>query len=238
MTFEIQIPSWVAILIALIPAFAIFVYIAKAKGSMWLAFILGGAGWFIALLLRILPLQLPLLIYGQDFASSLIYFGYASLLAGIFEEGIRYICISKVSVTRENHKHILSFGLGWGFLEAVIIYALNVLAIIFLMPESTFMDLLPGAIERNIAILLHVALSFLVLCALNMIRFLILAIGIHTSVNLITVSIYHTLIKEVWLVEGFLFFITIAVTLFTYLIVKKYSPIKPKKSKHKSSIEF
>lgn len=200
------------------------VYIARAKWSMWLAFILGGAGWFSALLLRVLPLQLPLLIYGQDFASNMIYFGYASLLAGIFEEGIRYICIKNASFAREDNKHVLSFGLGWGFLEAVLIYALNVLVILFLIPESTFMDLLPGAIERNIAILLHIALSFLVLCALNMIRFLILAIGIHTVVDMIAVSIYNfVFVKEVWLVEGFLFIMVVIIALFTYFIVRRYS---------------
>ncbi len=229
MAFELQIPSWIAILIALVPAFAVFVYFAKTKGSMWLAFVLGGAGWFGALLLRVLPLQLPLLIYGQDFASSLIYFGYASFLAGLFEEGIRYICISKASFAREDHKHVLSLGLGWGFLEAVLIYALNVLAILFLMPEHTFMNLLPGAIERNTTILLHIALSFLVLCALNMRRFLILAIGIHAAVDIIALWIYHyVFVGEVWLVEGILFAMTIIVALFAYLIAKRYSPIKPK----------
>ncbi|MCP8308644.1 MAG: YhfC family intramembrane metalloprotease [archaeon] len=142
MAFDLQIPNWFAILIALIPAFALFIYFSRAKGSMWLAFILGGAGWFGALLLRLLPLQLPLVIYGQDFASNLVYFGYASLLAGLFEEGIRYICIKKASFTREDHRHVLSFGLGWGFLEAVLIYALSVLAILIFMPELTFMELL------------------------------------------------------------------------------------------------
>jgi uncharacterized membrane protein YhfC len=226
LAFELQIPSWVAIPIALIPAFAVILYFARAKGSMWLAFIVGGAGWFGALLLRVLPLQLPLLIYGQDFASSLIYFGYASLLAGLFEEGIRYICIIKASFVREDYKHVLSLGLGWGFLEAVLIYVLNVLIILFLMPEYTFMDLLPGAIERNIAILLHVALTFLVLCALNTKTFLILAIGIHSAVDMITLWIYHYVFREVWLAEGILFAMVLIITLSIYLIVRRYSPIK------------
>ncbi|NWG09933.1 MAG: hypothetical protein HXX80_06505 [Nitrososphaerales archaeon] len=50
MASDLQIPNWVAILIALIPAFAVFIYFGRAKGSMWLAFILGGAGaWRLAL---------------------------------------------------------------------------------------------------------------------------------------------------------------------------------------------
>ncbi|MCP8315852.1 MAG: YhfC family intramembrane metalloprotease [archaeon] len=227
MAFDLQIPNWVAILIALVPAFAVFIYFSRAKGSMWLAFIVGGVGWLGALLLRLLPLQLPLVIYGQDFASSLVYFGYASLLAGLFEEGIRYICIKKASFTREDHRHVLSFGLGWGFLEAVLMYALSVLVILVLMPELTFMELLPGAIERNTAVLLHSAMSFLVLCALSMKRFLILAIGLHAIVDMIAVSIYYyVFIGEVWLVEGILFAMTLLVAVFTYLIVKRYSPIR------------
>ncbi|MCP8308556.1 MAG: YhfC family intramembrane metalloprotease [archaeon] len=227
MAFDLQIPNWVAILIALVPAFAVFIYFSRAKGSMWLAFIVGGVGWLGALLLRLLPLQLPLVIYGQDFASSLVYFGYASLLAGLFEEGIRYICIKKASFTREDHRHVLSFGLGWGFLEAVLMYALSVLVVLVLMPELTFMEFLPGAIERNTAVLLHSAMSFLVLCALSMKRFLILAIGLHAIVDMIAVSIYYyVFIGEVWLVEGILFAMTLLVAVFTYLIVKRYSPIR------------
>ena len=227
LVFDLQIPNWVAILIAIVPAFAVFIYFARVKGSMWLAFILGGASWLGALLLRILPLQLPLVIYGQDFASNLVYFGYASLLAGLFEEGIRYICIKKASFTREDHSHVLSFGLGWGFLEAVLIYALSALAFLVFMPELTFMDLLPGAIERNVAVLLHSALSFLVLCALKMKRFLALAIGLHALVDMVTVSIYYyVFIGEVWLVEGILFAMTLLIAIFTYLIVKRYPPIR------------
>ncbi|MCP8314758.1 MAG: YhfC family intramembrane metalloprotease, partial [archaeon] len=153
--------------------------------------------------------------------------GYASLLAGLFEEGIRYICIKKASFTREDHRHVLSFGLGWGFLEAVLMYALSVLVVLVLMPELTFMEFLPGAIERNTAVLLHSAMSFLVLCALSMKRFLILAIGLHAIVDMIAVSIYYyVFIGEVWLVEGILFAMTLLVAVFTYLIVKRYSPIR------------
>jgi uncharacterized membrane protein YhfC len=194
---------------------------------MWLAFILGGAGWLGALLLRLLPLQLPLVIYGKDFASNLVYFGYASLLAGLFEEGIRYICIKKASFAREDHRHVLSFGLGWGLLEAVLIYALSVLVTLVLVPELTFMELLPGAIERNTAVLLHSALSFLVLCALNIRRFLILAIGLHAVLDMIGVSIYYyVFVGVVWFVEGILFVMTLLVAVFAYLIVSRYSPIR------------
>jgi len=217
----------VAILIAIVPAFALFIYFARTKGSMWLAFILGGAGWLGALLLRLLPVQFPLVIYGQGFASNLLYFGYTSLLAGLFEEGIRYICIKKASFTREDHSHVLSFGLGWGFLEAVFIYVLNVLIILVLMPELTFMELLPGAIERNVAVLLHSALSFLVLCALKIKRFLVLAVGLHAVVDMIAMSIYYyVFIGEVWLVEGILFAMVLLIAIFTYPIVKRYSPIR------------
>ena len=216
-----------AILIAIVPAFALFIYFARTKGSMWLAFILGGAGWLGALLLRLLPVQFPLVIYGQGFASNLLYFGYTSLLAGLFEEGIRYICIKKASFTREDHSHVLSFGLGWGFLEAVFIYVLNVLIILVLMPELTFMELLPGAIERNVAVLLHSALSFLVLCALKIKRFLVLAVGLHAVVDMIAMSIYYyVFIGEVWLVEGILFAMVLLIAIFTYPIVKRYSPIR------------
>jgi len=58
-------------------------------------------------------------------------------------------------------------------------------------------------------------------------RFLILAIGLHAAVDMIAVSIYYyVFIGDVWLVEGILFAMTLLVAIFTYLIVKRYSPIR------------
>jgi len=46
-------------------------------------------------------------------------------------------------------------------------------------------------------------------------------------VDMIAVSIYYyVFIGEVWLVEGILFAMTLLVAVFTYLIVKRYSPIR------------
>ncbi len=39
---------WGGILIALVPAFGLFVYLARGKGSMWLVFAIGAVGWIIA----------------------------------------------------------------------------------------------------------------------------------------------------------------------------------------------
>jgi len=72
----------IAILIALAPSFLLCVYFAKKRG-MWLAFVLGGLGWVAALLLRLLPLQIPPSVYGPVVVSNITYLAYSALLADI-----------------------------------------------------------------------------------------------------------------------------------------------------------
>lgn len=157
---------WVGILIALVPAFALFVYIARGKKSMWLIFAIGAVGWTVALV------RAPILDgLGEVFlrnwirsagalAAPYIATGVNALFAGLFEEGIRYGLVKKVQRTRADSKHVLSFGLGWGFGEALLIYALAIVSAVYLQGRSIpFPSLLLGALERNITIALHVGLT-------------------------------------------------------------------------------
>ncbi|MCD6163946.1 MAG: YhfC family intramembrane metalloprotease [Candidatus Odinarchaeota archaeon] len=182
--------------IALTPILSVFIYKAGFKANLWLVFLLGGTIWFLALIART-----PLLLLHSIFPSDTIYFAYASILAGVFEESFRYFSMKKWEKFRESKTHILSMGLGWGFLEALIIYVFSIILIaVFLdlgtpiseLPSYTspfdfFVSGLAGAFERWVATLLHVSLTFLVFQALKKRTYLYLAITIHTVVDFVAV---------------------------------------------------
>jgi uncharacterized membrane protein YhfC len=184
MSFFLILVAIVGSLIAILPAFLIFLYLARFKGSMWLSAILGGIFWLLALLART-PILLVLDFWGLTitpplyviYTITMIFMG--AFLAGLFEEGIKYGTLRKFPQWVKTTKHALCFGLGWGLCEALLVYVLTVLAygvfydllIAILPPGSlppeavlTFSFML-GAVERNIAILFHVSATIIVALA-------------------------------------------------------------------------
>ena len=69
----------------------------------------------------------------------------------------------------------------------------------------TFLDILPGAVERNIAIIAHISLTFIVLKSVqsrksNRKKFLVLAMFFHFLLNVVAVySLYLT--QNAWISE-------------------------------------
>ncbi|MFX1318743.1 MAG: YhfC family glutamic-type intramembrane protease [Promethearchaeota archaeon] len=175
-------------LIAILPAFLIFLYVARFKGSMWISALLGGVFWFLALLARepiLIILQLGLLPLLSSFYVVLIVilFFLGALMAGLFEEGIKYGFLRKYPAFVKTVKHALCFGLGWGLSEAILLYVVTVLTYGFLyewlativtLPSESQMifSFILGAFERNTAIVLHVSATILVALAVWHKRFL------------------------------------------------------------------
>lgn len=207
MSLTLALVAVVGTLIAILPAFLIFLYIARFKGSMWLSALLGGIFWFVALLART-PILLALEFWGLTISPAFyavyiaIVIFLASLLAGLFEEGIKYGFLYRAPKFIETVKHALCFGLGWGLSEAILIYAVDVLTIGFLYdwlitiiplpPESVlFFNFMLGAFERNSAILFHVSATIFVALAVWHRRFLFagLAILAHFLSNYIPITL-------------------------------------------------
>jgi uncharacterized membrane protein YhfC len=181
MTLVLILAAVAGSLIAILPAFLIFLYIARFKGSMWLSAILGGVFWLLALLART-PILVALEFWGLTitpafyvvYVTIMIFLG--AFMAGLFEEGIKYGFLKKVPRFIDTVKHALSFGLGWGLCEALLLYVLTVLlygflydwliTIITLPPEPVLiLNFIAGAVERNIAILFHVSATIIVALA-------------------------------------------------------------------------
>ncbi len=189
------------IMIAALPATAAAAAFAGRSRAGWICVGIGAMGWLVALLLRWVPLQLPL--YADSFlGGSVIYFAYAAILAGIFEEGIRYILIRKVKLLRTVRRTIC-MGIGWGLLEAVLLYVVNLVAAAYLLGyEAGFLDLLPGAVERNIAIVFHTALALIVFKALESKEYLLVAIALHAVLDFLGVVSLYVFRLTIWQVEG------------------------------------
>jgi uncharacterized membrane protein YhfC len=130
----------------------------------------------------------------------LIFLG--ALLAGLFEEGIKFVFVRKYPSYIKTVKHALCFGLGWGICEALLLYVLTVLTygflyewlitIVTLPPESyLYYSFTLGAFERNIAIVFHVSATILVALAVWHSRFLfaLLAILAHFLFDFIPIML-------------------------------------------------
>ncbi len=131
-------------------------------------------------------------------AAPYVAIGVNSLFAGLFEEGIRYGLVKKIRRTRVDFRHVLSFGLGWGFGEAVLMYAIAIVSATYF--QELFIPLssvLLGALERTITMVIHVGLTFLIFRAMTAPRVLFVAIGAHFVVNFLGVSLYF-LTGNVW----------------------------------------
>lgn len=182
----------IPVIIALAPALIALAKVAGAKGGAWIIAVLGGGGWFLALILRIpilMAVHLQEAIYGY----------FASLMAGLFEETTRFLLLRIDLVRSSSIKGSIALGLGWGLVEALLVYAIPVCLIASLY-QYNWVDLLPGALERNSAILIHLSLTLLLSRNPWSLKLLTASILIHSAANSIAM-IALDLLTNAWLVE-------------------------------------
>jgi uncharacterized membrane protein YhfC len=221
MPYELVLLSAVAgLVIALVPTLAFLIYFARRSGKLWTVAVLGGAFWLLALLARlpiVLPLQLlPYLLpawwlslspLSQALVVAAILF-VSSLCAGLFEEGFRYLLMRLSPNFIKTPRHVLSLGLGWGFMEAFLLAGLSYIAIIALLPFlapllgpelEVATGLLAGGVERNSAIVVHVSLSVFVAMALWYAerKWLWSAMLLHFAFNFIVVCALYGLVYPI-----------------------------------------
>jgi hypothetical protein len=135
--------------------------------------------------------------------------------------------VQKIKLLRFDYKHIISFGLGWGFIEALLLYAISIIySVYFIGSEILFLDALPGAIERNSAIIFHIAASFISYKALISsvpfrIGFISIGIILHTTINYFASFLIYVLNYSIWSIEIALFAFSILILIFGYSIAQK-----------------
>lgn len=194
------------IAVAIGPSLLLLTYLAKLRRYYWVDAAIGGGGWLLAYLIR-----LPLVALASGVSDVWARIFILALMAGVFEESIRYV-LMRARLKERLHPHSAAvFGLGWGLVEAFIIYCANI-PIALAVASVGWENFLPGAVERDIAILFHVTAAYLI--AVSIVRrnyaYLCLAIILHTIVNVVGVAFLIAL-KNPWLTEGILALVVSAV---------------------------
>ncbi len=199
----------IPILVSVLPGLVALIVISRPNRSYWLMALIGGAGWLIALIARE---PILLLLGSLDLYPRICL---AAFMAGVFEEITRYLILKRFVSKNTDLYGALSIGLGWGLTEALLLYAIQV-PLAATIYGYNWTDFLPGAIERNSAILFHLGMTILIM--LGIIGFISvkvavpLAIGLHTLLDIIA-GITAIEIGNVWIVEGIIALIALVVVL-------------------------
>ncbi|WP_297992232.1 YhfC family intramembrane metalloprotease [Anoxybacillus sp.] len=178
------------------------------------------------------------------------FVAYGALTAGVFEEMGRYVGFRFMLKNNRTYGDGLSFGLGHGGMEAVLIggvSAINMMVISHLVQTGQFEQIassLPatqvemlktmlnqpdwmyvlGGIERTFAIAIHVALSLLVLYGVRkgQFRYIIYAILAHAFIDVAPALYQVKIISNVWVIETIFVFFAIASLVFIRRIAEKF----------------
>ncbi len=191
----------IPIAVSLAPGLAVLVRTAGRSRGAWVAAMLGGGGWLVALALR-MPLLMSVRLQWVAYAV------FASVAAGLFEEVTRALMLRAGFAREELPRRPIALGLGWGLAEALIVYALPVGLYAGALGYG-WIDLMPGALERNAAIAVHLSLTLLLSENPRSLGLLAAAVALHSAVNLAAVASLR-LLENVWLVELVIAVIAIA----------------------------
>ena len=193
---------------------------------LWIL-IIGAAGWIIALLLRIMPLNLINASLNEGLLRGFI----GASFAGIFEEILRFVLILMFKPIQKDRKRgPLTLGLGWTTAEIGYLF-------FFVVVPGITNDLLPWSvaslfvIERLIVSFFHIVMSFIVFSAIYEKwpwKFgLYLAIILHFALDFLIPLWYYVFFPDLlvtniilfyWSLELAFLFFTVIIVLFTIFI--------------------
>lgn len=210
---------WLAVIIALVPSLTLFIFTTRKKKFMCLAFTLGSLGWIVSFYAR-LPV---LLILPRIVGSRILFFAITALLAGVFEEGLKFGFVKKIKYLRVDWKQVFSFGLGWGIIEAIIVITTSILAAFCIQGYGFSSNLLVSSVERNFMILFHVAMTFIIYKAVtsSKLSLVLIAVTIHATVDFISMMLHQVLRLPSWHVEGIILSMATFSAIYAYIIGKQ-----------------
>ncbi|MHA1616799.1 MAG: YhfC family glutamic-type intramembrane protease [Candidatus Njordarchaeales archaeon] len=216
------------IVLALLPWLLYFIWYSRLKAKYVKFFLIGGIGWLLALLART-----PILMALQLMPNQLVQGVIASLLAGIFEECFRFFFIQKFLGGEFSSGNGISFGVGWGVFEIILMHTLNLIVLLVIIslnisipgqeippPDELFIGGLVGVYERIVVTTLHVGLTLVIIHAIKNRLWLYFAITYHFLVDFVAVTMAITLettLANLWLIEGV---ITLLVIILYVIILK------------------
>ncbi|GGJ57444.1 putative membrane protein YhfC [Anoxybacillus voinovskiensis] len=245
---------FIQLFLSLFVPFALIIYGRKKGWLSWKAF---GVGMLIFVLFSQVLEKIVHILVMDPSGTSLkgtdnvwAFVAYGALAAGVFEEIGRYIGFRFMLKNHRTFGDGLSFGIGHGGMEAVLIgglSAVNMMVMSHLVQTGQFEQVassLPatqvemlktmlnqpdwvyvlGSIERMFAIAIHMALSLLVLYGVRkgQFRYVVYAIFIHALIDVVPALYQVKIISNVWTVETLLAFIAIASLVFIRRMSEKF----------------
>jgi uncharacterized membrane protein YhfC len=241
MVSNVTLISMVAVILFSILLFVSAILITKKQvGIAVKPLILGSIGFIIITQVLEKLLHVVVITNFPNYADHPWLFGlYGGFAAGIFEELGRYILFIWLLRKYQDYKGGLSFGVGWGGIEAVVIALSTVVPFLIfatMMNAGTFDSMVGASLpieqaatiketllnqgvshylwaipERFFALFMQIAFTFLVLFGVTKKKFqyVLLAIVAHAAIDF-PLAFYQTgYIKSLWMIELYIAFVGI-----------------------------
>ena len=239
---------FITILFSFLLFAGLILYYKKKTGIYIKPLIIGSIGFIVFTQILEKALHVVVFLNFTNYADHPWLFAlYGGMAAGLFEELGRFILFTWILKQYLNFRGGISFGIGWGGIEAVLLMLITILPTIifaFMINAGTFetglagqvpSDQLPiiketvlnqgvsfylwGIVERFFAVFMQIALSLFVLVAVVKRKFVyvIYAILIHAAIDF-PAAFYQTgHIKSLWIIELYIAIIGV----FSFVFIKK-----------------
>jgi uncharacterized membrane protein YhfC len=215
--------------------FGSLVFWRRRTGARWAYFGIGVATFFVMqVVLRIPLVQLAGMALGNSLQSSKVllftWLGMLSLTAGLAEEGGRYLALRYLFKPPHRFAGGVMYGLGHGGIELLLFGVVTMVSntVLCILPAEQLPAAVAGvkeqvmtmalhlpfvsAAERVMGLLLQIALSLVVLRAVNRrgegAKWLGIAIALHFTINFMAVAMAQ--FTSIYVVEGCLALVTVA----------------------------
>jgi uncharacterized membrane protein YhfC len=213
----------------------LLLYFHRKQGISWKSIMIG-ALTFVVFVLFLEKMMHSYLLQGNTSTANffkshpIILALYGALAAGIFEEIGRYISFTILLSKYRERKDGISYGIGHGGIEAVVLGGISIITAISLalsinagtfdqmvgnqpdmgvlkktLLETPFYIYFVAAVERIGAVFIQIALSLIVLYGVKQQKWIYLvgAILFHALIDL-PVGFYQTGLIPLWIAEGFI----------------------------------
>ncbi|MFS0575736.1 YhfC family intramembrane metalloprotease [Sporosarcina sp. 179-K 3D1 HS] len=222
----------------------LILFYRKRTGISVKPLILGSVGFIVFTQILEKVLHVIVLMNFPNYADYPILFGiYGGMAAGIFEELGRFVLFTWLLKKYHDYKGGISFGIGWGGIEAVLLMLMvmvpNILFAFLINAgslESTLGGQVPsdqlagiketvltqgptfyllGTVERFFAVFMQIAFSLIVLLGVIKRKFsyVMYAVLLHAVIDF-PVALYQVGIISIWVVEGYLAILGLLAMLF------------------------
>lgn len=202
------------VLCSLVLPITLTVYICLRKQGYWRALLAGALCFtFFQMVTRIPLIQyvLPKMEWYVTLAMSnpLLNILFLAVTASLFEEIGRYIVMRLFLKKHQSINDALSFGIGHGGIEAVLLVGVTFTLALFtqspaMISQLTGATAFAAGVERLFTMAVHVGLSVMVMKSVreHKISFLLLALLIHTLIDFVPIYAMHIMGANLWIVEG------------------------------------